>query len=106
MAGNPVSLYESAGAPIFRGHLMYPEPWLYLRIGHRAAPWPFRGEFAHIGPSQWQFGPAQGLLRYGIVLCAALMLLCLIPSPRARPVPARRPTACLRRPEYADADQG
>jgi Transglutaminase-like superfamily len=63
-------LYEGEDAPLFRGHLMYPEPWLYLRIGDRASSWPFRGQFLHIGPWQWKFGPAQSLLRWGIFVCS------------------------------------
>lgn len=72
-------VYEGEGASLFRGHLIYPEPWLYLRTGVRAANWPFRGVFVHIGPWQWWVGPAQRLLRYGVAICSLLtvLLFCL-----------------------------
>ncbi len=67
---NHQRLYEGKDAPLFRGHLMYPEPWLYLRVGDRASFWPFRGQFIHIGPLQLKFGPAQNWLRWGILVCS------------------------------------
>jgi len=52
------SYYES----VLRGVLVYPEPWLYLRIGERVAPWPFLGQFVRVGPSFPDLGPAQSIL--------------------------------------------
>lgn len=74
---NPVVLYEDEEAPLLRGHLIYPEPWLYLRIGHRVSSWPWRGQFVHIGPWQWEFGLAQILLRWGIAICSLFTLVCI-----------------------------
>ena len=47
---------------VLQGDLFYPEPWLYLRIGERAAPWPFRGHYVRIGPTFLTLGPAQRVL--------------------------------------------
>jgi hypothetical protein len=33
---------------LYKGRLFYPEPWLYLRVGTRTAPRPFRGAFARL----------------------------------------------------------
>jgi hypothetical protein len=49
-----------------RGNLVYPEPWLYLRLGKKLAPWPFRGKYVHTGPTILALGPAQGILLWGI----------------------------------------
>jgi hypothetical protein len=44
------------------GNLLYPEPWLYLRHGERNARWPFRGQYARVGPTYVVLGPAQQFL--------------------------------------------
>ena len=49
-----------------KGHLVYPEPWLYLRIGSRVAPWPFRNHVVRVGPRDLWLGPAQRLLQVAI----------------------------------------
>lgn len=51
---------------LYKGRLFYPEPWLYLRVGSRAASWPFRGAFARLGTGPFDFGRVL-LLRIGIV---------------------------------------
>jgi hypothetical protein len=78
LASDPVAYYESQDFPLRDGVLMYPEPWLYLRTGPRAAPWPFRGKFALVGKQTWRFGPAQTLLYCGTLLSAALGLCLLL----------------------------
>ena len=81
LAGEPKGMgdlniiYEGEKAPLFRGQLAYPEPWLYLRTGERAAYWPFRGAFVYTGPWEWWIGPAQMFLHYGIAVCCALITL-------------------------------
>lgn len=59
----------------------YPEPWLYLRVGERAAPWPLRASFAVIGARRWCVGPAQTAARASalaftlVAVAAALVYL-------------------------------
>lgn len=43
--------------------LRYPDPWLYTRVGRRAASWPFRNLFVHMGTPTWGNGMAQQWLR-------------------------------------------
>ena len=60
------------------GNVLYPEPWLYLRVGEHVAPWPFRGEYARVGPAFLTLGPLQQFLFWvipalallGVALCA------------------------------------
>ena len=51
---------------LLTGNLVYPEPWLYLRLGKRVAPWPWRGSYARVGPSYLALGPAQRALSLAI----------------------------------------
>jgi hypothetical protein len=76
-AMDPIKYYQGDGAPAFSGGVVYPEPWLYLRSGHRSVNWPFRGRFIYVGSWQWGCGPAQALLRFGILLCGLLAAVCL-----------------------------
>ena len=66
--------------------VLYPEPWLYTRVGQHLAPWPFRGEFAVLERTTWQLGVGQTVLRTAVVLvslCAALSWgLALVPRSR------------------------
>jgi len=54
-------------------YLIYPEPWLYLRVGKRYSYYPFWGKFISLGPWRWQFGPTQTALRVGVLICLLLM---------------------------------
>ncbi len=74
---SPVDLYET-NYRLFQGHLLYPEPWLYIRVGDRASYWPYRGKFVHVGPWQWKLGPGQTILRYGILIFSIISLSCLV----------------------------
>lgn len=62
---------------LYEGQIFYPEPWLYLRVGRRSAPWPFRGSFACLGGTGLGCGRIQELLRVLIPACglASLWLL-------------------------------
>lgn len=73
---DPLEFYQGKTATAFRGHLIYPEPWLYMRRGVRTSSWPYRGRFVHVGPRQWEFGPGHTALKYGVMACALLALLC------------------------------
>ena len=76
--------YNKDPSSLFRGHITYPEPWLYLRTGSRVARWPFRAKFIELGPRHWRMGPAQTALRYGIAICFALLIASLIVARTAR----------------------
>jgi hypothetical protein len=56
--------------------IVYPEPWLYTRVGQPAASWPFHGRFIVVGSRTLQVGLGQLLLQIGILLSglAALAL--------------------------------
>jgi hypothetical protein len=62
---------------LLAGNLLYPEPWLYLRVGKRIAPRPWRGSYARVGPSFAALGPAQRVLSWSIpgLALAGLALL-------------------------------
>jgi hypothetical protein len=59
---------------LLTGNLLYPEPWLYLRRGERVAPWPYRGQYARVGPEILTLGPAQQALAVAIPASFALGL--------------------------------
>lgn len=62
--------------------VIYPEPWLYLRMGEKTAPWPFRGRYIHAGPGTFLLGPAHHLLVAGLVvvipLCASIWFMVVV----------------------------
>lgn len=62
---------------------LYPEPWLYMRVGPRAASWPFRGVFARIGRERILLGSAQKLLAGSIAVTGAALLVTAVISGRA-----------------------
>jgi len=72
---------------LLSGNVLYPEPWLYLRVGQRAAPWPFRGEYARVGPAFLTVGPLQELLFWAIP-GLGLLGLALVAMGLRRSVPA------------------
>lgn len=51
---------------------LYPDPWLYTRVGERAARWPFRGMFVHVGHASLRYGLGQQLARTSFVFFAIL----------------------------------
>jgi hypothetical protein len=65
-AGAPLS-----GAGFADGAAIYPEPWLYLRVGHREAPWPYRARFVRTGNTVFALGPAQQLVTIAMLVFAA-----------------------------------
>ncbi|REJ75483.1 MAG: transglutaminase domain-containing protein [Acidobacteria bacterium] len=56
-----------------RTTLVYPEPWLYTRVGSKEAPF-FRGAFVGFGQGFFRFSLAQNLLRVGILLFAGVFV--------------------------------
>lgn len=63
---------------LFGGRVFYPEPWLYLRLGRKTAPWPFRGSFAYYRVGGWNLILVHNLLRLGIVACSLGCLASLL----------------------------
>jgi hypothetical protein len=70
------SFYVPGRVEPFDGQLVYPEPWLYTRVGSPVAPWPLRGAFVRVGPFQWTAGPLQYALDCGIVIAVFVATLC------------------------------
>jgi hypothetical protein len=63
------------GEPHLRGaRVIYPDPWLYTRVGRDSARFPFFGRFVLVGPRGLSLGIAQPLLQVGILLSAAAWL--------------------------------
>ncbi len=97
------TFYETTAFALRHGRLRYPEPWLYMRTGPRASYFPFRGKFVIVGPPSWKYGPAQNVLRYGILVCAVIAMCSLSvwlvcqPSARSRleqPVVSKPARSC------------
>jgi hypothetical protein len=65
------------------GHLVYPDPWAYTRVGRQLAPWPFQARFVVVGPLSLRLGLLQRLLHVGIAL-ALLALATSVVSPLVR----------------------
>jgi hypothetical protein len=57
---------------ILSGSLLYPEPWLYLRLGPRVGSWPTRGQYVRAGPMRLTLGPIQHALVVAIPLLGLL----------------------------------
>jgi hypothetical protein len=56
------------GGNLLGGNVVYPDPWLYTRVGRKAAPTPFQGRFVIVGPRTLAVGIGQPLLHAGIAL--------------------------------------
>ena len=54
--------------------VVYPDPWLYTRVGRDSARFPFLGRFVLVGPRAMSLGIGQPLLQAGILLSAAAWL--------------------------------
>jgi hypothetical protein len=73
----PGGVVASGGrGPLAAATILYPEPWLYLRIGSHSAPWPFRGRFARAGKVHLLVGPLQTAIVATFLLCAAGAAAC------------------------------
>lgn len=57
-------------------HVLYPEPWYYLRVGPHQSIWPFRGVVYRLGPATWALGGGQMALHWGVM--ATVGLLCFV----------------------------
>ncbi len=63
---------------VARGEVVYPEPWLYTRIGPRFSFWPFRGKFVQAGMYNWRFSTPLLLCRVAFVISALACLYFLV----------------------------
>jgi hypothetical protein len=66
-------------------YVLYPDPWLYTRVGHKSVPQPFRGRFVMVGARSLTVGFGQPLLQGGILLCLIGLVISLF-SGRHAPV--------------------
>jgi hypothetical protein len=70
------------------GHIVYPEPWLYTRVGKRTGAWPYRGRFVVVGPPEWHLGVGHMVLAGAITLAgiwvAAFVALACVARLRVR----------------------
>ena len=73
---------------LLEGNVLYPEPWLYLRVGEHVAPWPFRGEYVRVGPAFLVLGPLQQFL-FWVIPAVALLGVALCATGWRRSAPAR-----------------
>lgn len=101
-------------ASVASGELVYPEPWLYTRIGPRFSFWPFRGKFIQAGAVRWRFSTPLLLCRVTFVISVFVGLYLITPLlyrrnwmkaavPRLNPRPAldRVPDQRVRRRRVA-----
>ena len=65
--GYLVDFYK--GANPFGTTLVYPEPWLYTRVGAKENAF-FRGTFVGFGNGYFKYSVVQNILRIGLVLCS------------------------------------
>lgn len=79
LAPSPIS-----EAPHEIGEALFPDPWLYTRSGERAAHWPFRGRFIHVGAASFRYGRGQEILRGCFLVSALAALFLLVKLLRAR----------------------
>ena len=71
----PGSLYKGITGSLLQGHIVYPEPWLYLRTGTRHSFWPFRGAYTVAGTPTWHFGQGQRACQLAVLSFGLLALL-------------------------------
>ena len=55
--------------------IVFPEPWLYTRVGPRLSMRPFNGHFLVTGSTSVRLGPAQRVLQIGIPLTLLALLV-------------------------------
>lgn len=84
-AGDGIGADERDRGPREQAQLAYPEPWLYTRVGERAAAWPLRGLFVSVGPRRLLDGPVQTLLRWLVVGQIGLAGIAALIAYRRRP---------------------
>jgi hypothetical protein len=72
--------YSGTSRDLLTGSLVYPEPWLYTRVGSKLAPSPFQATFLVVGERSWQLAFGRRVL-YGIILLTlALLVFASLPA--------------------------
>ena len=84
----PLRLFDADGSvrrdpyplssSVASGELVYPEPWLYTRIGPRFSFWPFRGKFIQVGMYGWRFSTPLLLCRVAFAISTLAGLYFLV----------------------------
>ncbi len=66
--------YAGDPSPLLTGYLVYPEPWLYTRVGDKVAPWPFQASYLLVG------APSRDLTyrRRALHVCIAVAAIALV----------------------------
>ena len=63
--------------------IIYPDPWLYTRVGQPAASWPFSSRFVMVGARSLRVGWSQQALQIGIVIaCLGLVVVLVFDAAR------------------------
>jgi hypothetical protein len=62
---------------LMSSNIVYPEPWLYTRVGESVAPRLFQGKFVSIGSTSLRIGLGQRLLQSGILFTLLSLMLTL-----------------------------
>lgn len=69
--------YNYAQERLFKNYVIYPEPWLYTRMGEKKSYF-FRGSFAAFGDKSYLLGPLQNLLRFGIIFSSFIGVIIFV----------------------------
>jgi hypothetical protein len=64
--GDPSEAYRDGA--LLTGHVVYPEPWLYTRVGPRVAAFPYTGHFVVVGAPTMRLGLLHRMLPIGAVV--------------------------------------
>jgi hypothetical protein len=67
--------YAGPRAAMFKGHVVYPEPWLYTRVGSKTAPPPFQARYLVVGPPSWRLAFGRKFLLAAILSTFAALLV-------------------------------
>ena len=70
--------FSGAPTPRFSGHIVYPEPWLYTRVGKKQAPAIFSGTFLSVGPRSLRLAWGHWLLDGSIAVTGLAFLAVLV----------------------------
>jgi hypothetical protein len=108
----PVAEAIAIGRHLATGRIIYLDPWLYTRVGHKAAPPPFQARFVLVGGRTLDLGLGQPLLQAGILLCLAGLVVSLfgagatVEAPAGAIVPlVTKPALTIPRPEVIAAER-
>jgi hypothetical protein len=75
--------YDGNPTPRFNGHLVYPEPWLYTRVGTKQAPGPFNGAFLVVGVPSLRLALGHWLVLGSVAATCLAMLVTVVSMARS-----------------------